>query len=473
MALGDTIQQDDDEDENYEEEEQLEGPHPAAEDSVTLVDLVTQTSVVADPENPTSESLPWADAENGGEAEADTDTRMSPSQSSREVFLQEDDDDDDVTVKQPHLSQAQSVELHFSASDNASPLPPESFQSPSNPSEGLLSPIQISSLPPVCFPPLHSLHREDSIDSGYADGWTGPSPLLISPPRSPRRVSTLSILSSPFGSPTSRMLQFGPATVPPISPSVTEFAESRHSPHDSDIDSVISGREDEDGDEVDAFVSRLHPSIRPESRSGSPSLVQTSIDEDLLPIDHVNAASRDDPGTHSIAMPDSPTFDSSDQHDDSFPISLYAEDVTESENASPTLHGAPAMDNPEESRYSLYAGYFSPEPANEDAVVSHVTTESSPRAKTVFTPVVERGRRVSRLQTALSPPRSHPNTDIISENPGSPLGHTSSPKRESLDGILERRTSSRVPFGFRSSSSVSSFANSKCHMSLNSFCIEL
>lgn len=82
---------------------------------------------------------------------------------------------------------------------------------PSEPQElpetaGLLSPLEMKLAPPLNLP-LGQLegpiHREDSVDSGYADGWTGPSPLSLSPPRreNARRYSTLSLISSPFGSP--------------------------------------------------------------------------------------------------------------------------------------------------------------------------------------------------------------------------------------------------------------------------------
>lgn len=71
---------------------------------------------------------------------------------------------------------------------------------------GLLSPLEMKHAPPLSLPlgQLEGpLHREDSVDSGYADGWTGPSPFSLSPPRreNTRRYSTLSLLSSPFGSP--------------------------------------------------------------------------------------------------------------------------------------------------------------------------------------------------------------------------------------------------------------------------------
>ena len=101
------------------------------------------------------------------------------------------------------------------------------LQSPSKPveessgknrdSSGLLSPVDLKLAAPRSVP-LESLdslcRREDSIDSGYADNWTGPSPLPISPPRSERRFSTLSILSSPFGTPSHRVLSptYAPAT---------------------------------------------------------------------------------------------------------------------------------------------------------------------------------------------------------------------------------------------------------------------
>lgn len=82
-------------------------------------------------------------------------------------------------------------------------------------SDGLLSPIEISLAPPAHWPlgPLEMIQREDSIDSGYAE-WTGPTPLVLSPPKSPqsKRMSMLSILSSPFGTPA-RILspKFGPS----------------------------------------------------------------------------------------------------------------------------------------------------------------------------------------------------------------------------------------------------------------------
>jgi hypothetical protein len=80
---------------------------------------------------------------------------------------------------------------------------------------GLLSPVQIGSVPPIPFP--HgglgaALARDDSNDSGYAETWVGPTPFSLSPPQSNQPNSTLDLLSSPFGSPFSRML---PKKMPP------------------------------------------------------------------------------------------------------------------------------------------------------------------------------------------------------------------------------------------------------------------
>ncbi|KAI0273502.1 hypothetical protein BC834DRAFT_211949 [Gloeopeniophorella convolvens] len=75
---------------------------------------------------------------------------------------------------------------------------------------GLLSPVQLGSGPPVPFPPRvetsGTLTREDSIDSGYAETWVGPTPFALSPPQRSRPSSTLDLLASPFGSPLSRVL---------------------------------------------------------------------------------------------------------------------------------------------------------------------------------------------------------------------------------------------------------------------------
>lgn len=82
---------------------------------------------------------------------------------------------------------------------------------PSHPisSPGLLSPVQIGPKSPFQLPHVSldaTLSREDSIDSGYAETWVGPTPFSLSPPQLNQPSSTLDLLSFPFGSPLSRVL---------------------------------------------------------------------------------------------------------------------------------------------------------------------------------------------------------------------------------------------------------------------------
>ena len=86
---------------------------------------------------------------------------------------------------------------------------PEDPQGDSLSPPGLLSPVQIGSVSPFQFPHVAldvTLSRDNSIDSGYAETWVGPTPFSLSPPQSNQRNSTLDLLSSPFGLPFSRVL---------------------------------------------------------------------------------------------------------------------------------------------------------------------------------------------------------------------------------------------------------------------------
>ena len=74
---------------------------------------------------------------------------------------------------------------------------------------GLLSPVQIGTVPSIPFPHSGSdvaVACEDSIDSDSAEAWVGPTPFSLSPPHLSQPGSTLDYLSSPFCSPVSRVL---------------------------------------------------------------------------------------------------------------------------------------------------------------------------------------------------------------------------------------------------------------------------
>lgn len=140
----------------------------------------------------------------------------------------------------------------------------------------LLSPVDLSNLPLLPFIRSEYHKGDGSFDSGYAD-WTGPRPMALSPPRSPSISSTFDLLSSPFGTPSSRVMShvgFG-SFIPPSSPLAYAFNSPKfhasperdsngefngHSP-DSDIEGEQTTRFEgmqsllhDDDDDVDVFI---------------------------------------------------------------------------------------------------------------------------------------------------------------------------------------------------------------------------
>ncbi|KAI1791702.1 hypothetical protein LXA43DRAFT_1010141 [Ganoderma leucocontextum] len=151
-----------------------------------------------------------------------------------------------------------------------------SISSHDSPSSVLLSPIDLTGARRISDTSIPgSLERGDSFDSGYAEGGGGgPEPQRRSspgpaPPRTPRRLSTLSILSSPFGSPSARARGavgvggLGDDGVPTasalFSPRFGAFPsalardaqeEARHS-RDGSVDSQLFSCEDADAESLD------------------------------------------------------------------------------------------------------------------------------------------------------------------------------------------------------------------------------
>jgi hypothetical protein len=110
-------------------------------------------------------------------------------------------DNEPVQASQEDITNATSL-----AVDNDMSEVPQS--NPISP-PGLLSPVQIGPDSPFQLPHVAldaTLSREDSIDSGYAETWVGPTPFSLSPPQLNQPSSTLDLVSSPFGSPLSRVL---------------------------------------------------------------------------------------------------------------------------------------------------------------------------------------------------------------------------------------------------------------------------
>jgi hypothetical protein len=81
---------------------------------------------------------------------------------------------------------------------------------------GLLSPVQIGTVPPLPFPHGGSdaaLAYDDAFDSADStEAWVGPIQFSLSPPHLSQPGSTLDLLSSPFGSPVSRVLPRRPSS---------------------------------------------------------------------------------------------------------------------------------------------------------------------------------------------------------------------------------------------------------------------
>lgn len=111
----------------------------------------------------------------------------------------------------------------------------------------LVSPVELTMAAPLWYPIgqlPQSFQREDSVDSGYADNWVGPTPFALSPPRkdTANRYSTLSLLSSPFGSPAHAISpKFAPSTHSawPNSPLPRSSNQRSSTENDQDV-SIIS-----------------------------------------------------------------------------------------------------------------------------------------------------------------------------------------------------------------------------------------
>lgn len=138
---------------------------------------------------------------------------------------------------------------------------------------GLLSPIELSNIHLGPFRQMggRSNRNTNSFDSGYADNWKPPIPMLASPPRSPSISSTFDLLSSPFGSHSARVLSpyLGPfiprSPVSPartVSPHITDDIEpldlSLDSPNHDDRNQPIASEDSPELSSGECSESFLH-----------------------------------------------------------------------------------------------------------------------------------------------------------------------------------------------------------------------
>ncbi|KDQ61063.1 hypothetical protein JAAARDRAFT_571247 [Jaapia argillacea MUCL 33604] len=185
----------------------------------------------------------------------------------------------------------------------------------------MLSPVDMANAPPIPFPFADdwNIRREDSIDSGYADSWQGPTPHVLSPPRSPALSSTFDLLHSPFRSPSSRVVDARPISALIYSPGISALAGSEapmgtHS-EDDVLSNPRSGSEDlmppEGNLSMDALpfghsdshtILPEHPTSRATSGSGEWEFISAEEESDD------NLALNDDPTVTRVAplpVPDS------------------------------------------------------------------------------------------------------------------------------------------------------------------------
>lgn len=153
------------------------------------------------------------------------------------------------------------------------PAPVHRQDEPVHYASGLLSPVALPDLHLRSFSRDYLDDEQDS-EASFAT-WATPHPLALSPPRSPARTSTFDLLSSPFGSPSSRIMSPNLAAflnrIHPLSPTPSNNAID-HLHHDSpglnlnDLDSPESHQymtetvqpasrllDDEDEDEAHVF----------------------------------------------------------------------------------------------------------------------------------------------------------------------------------------------------------------------------
>jgi len=156
----------------------------------------------------------------------------------------------------------------------------------------LLSPVELSTLRLSIFSNRASNPNPatdgDSIDSGYADAWKGPAPLLMSPPRSPSLSSTFDLLASPFRPPSSHILSPRLSAFirrSPSSPFNTEFPDDHEEEEPTDLsldspdDFLRPGPEENEVKNSPQKTSFFEPEDFPDG-SGPPRIPMTELCED-------------------------------------------------------------------------------------------------------------------------------------------------------------------------------------------------
>ena len=373
-------------------------------------------------------------------------------------------------------------------------------------SVGLLSPIELSTLN------LGPFRLDDNVientNSSYTDTWKPPNPLLPSPPRSPSISSTFDLLSSPFGTFSSRVVSpylgafLGRSPVSPgrtISTAMLDeippldlglgspqentptslledvenksYASSHSSPHDLDIADALDSQvediqdellEDSVGPDENHIREQVTAAIRRQSRSSPLHFLHDTnfVGDDTL--DHSSVDSTDDEGNSKLPP------DLAEEENDDSQISLDP-DAT----AFLAYLRSPPCPTENDTLTSLYDIYSDIAPLKDvisDSIrnaglsppklpAPTLSNNSSPASSLrgrVFTPPPS-GKKRSGTVTADSPPSlSSPITSINSPSVGRSSPFSVPDDRHHPTGRTGSQTSQdevfkKVPFGFSQS----------------------
>ncbi|KAJ7264886.1 hypothetical protein B0H12DRAFT_213503 [Mycena haematopus] len=301
----------------------------------------------------------------------------------------------------------------------------------------LLSPV---SLPDIKLARLSSL-KNDSFDSGYASEFSSPQPL----------PSTLNLLASPFGSPSSRMSMTGSRLFArsPLSPGFTSPKGSRDD--SPDLDSPSSGRRgsvstiapaEEDDDDDDAQYSTAQWTMSTNAvLDNPPNLSRFSTTTLALTEEYCSDSESDEEAEEStahlayLASPELQTFppDENDTINTLYDVYLH----------SPPQ---PIPSHPEEDRGRIRARVFTPPPPPRkfnptESTPPHKSRTGFPSSVFSDSPESLPARSISSMSNRVPAPFSFLNEGSSSSHPEMDSPESPSPS-----------ISFKVPFGFRSES---------------------
>ncbi|KAF7314072.1 C3H1-type domain-containing protein [Mycena chlorophos] len=338
--------------------------------------------------------------------------------------------------------------------------------------DALLSPVSLD----VNLARISTIKNNDSIDSGYASDMS-----FVSPQPLP---STLGLLSSPFGSPTSRM---GPPAMgigigasrlfshSPFSPGlVSPLGSAREDSPDLDSPSTVrrsTGVFDvEDEEDSDAQYATAQWNMSNTQLSEPPSRFSSSTldDSDVhLHPDHLH------PGSRFSSTTIAPSDDGSDSDSEEPPEDATAQLAYLQNDTINTLYDVymspedrvvevAAAEEPERGR-SIRARVFTPPPRDpKPKFEPEVTSTPSDRSSSK--------RRASRVRSMMPPPGPRSVFSVSPDTPPRPLSsmstrnrvfhrptETASPESISVPLSATGSGNGKVPFGFRPQSRNSTF----------------